>query len=36
MVLVGTEYGIKDASKEARTRVFCSDDVDAGDGAGKG
>lgn len=36
MVLVDTEYGVKDASKEARTRVFGSDDVDGGDGAGKG
>ena len=36
MVLVGTEYRVEDASKEARTRVFCSDDVDVGDGAGKG
>ena len=35
MILVGTEYGVKDASKETRTRVFCSDDVDIGDGTWK-
>lgn len=36
MVLIHTEYRVKDASKEARTRVVCSEDVDGGNGAGKG